>query len=61
MFAAVFFQAAMATIYVAIVVIMYHIVKMDSRNSALAYFAFRIIGAAFLFVGVVTLLLLIAS
>jgi hypothetical protein len=57
---AVFFQAAMATIYVAIAVITYPIVKMDSRNGALAYFAFRIIGAAFLFVGIVTLLLLLA-
>lgn len=57
---AVFFQAAMATIYVAIAVIMYPIVKMDSRNGALAYFAFRVIGAAFSFVGIVTLLLLLA-
>lgn len=57
---AVFFQAAMATIYVAIAVIMYPIVKTDSRNAALAYFAFRVIGAAFLFVGIVSLLLLLA-
>lgn len=59
MLVAVFFPAAMATIYVAIAVITYPIVKMDSRNGALAYFAFRIIGAAFLF-GIVTLLLLLA-
>ena len=59
-FVAVFFQAAMAIIYVAIAVIMYPIVKMDSQNNALSYFAFRIIGAAFLFVGIVTLLLLLA-
>ena len=59
-FVAVFFQAAMAIIYVAIAVIMYPIVKMDSQNSALPYFAFRIIGAAFLFVGIITLLLLLA-
>lgn len=57
---AVFFQAVMAIIYVAIAVITYPIVKMDSRNGALAYFAFRVIGAAFLFVGIVTLLLLLA-
>lgn len=56
---AVFFQAAMATIYVAIAVIMYPVVKMDSQNSALAYVAFRLIGAVFLFVGIVTLLLLL--
>lgn len=57
---AVFFQAVMATIYVAIAVIMYPIVKMDSPNGALAYFAFRVIGATFSFVGIVTLLLLLA-
>jgi len=56
---AVFFQAAMATIYVAIAVIMYPIVRIDSRNGALAYFAFRVIGAGSLFVGIVTLLLLL--
>lgn len=57
---AVFFQAAMATVYVLIAVVTYPIVKLDSRNGALAYFAFRVIGAAFLFVGIVTLLLLLA-
>lgn len=58
-FVAVFFQAMMAIIYVTIAVIMYPIVAMDSRTSALAYFAFRTIGAVFLFVGIVTLLLLL--
>ncbi|NJN17086.1 MAG: DUF4386 domain-containing protein [Oscillochloris sp.] len=57
---AVFFQAAMAVIYVAIAVIMYPLVRIDSRNSALAYVTFRSIGAGFLFVGIVTLLLLLA-
>jgi hypothetical protein len=57
---AVFFQAAMAVIYVAIAVIVYPLVKIDSRTSALAYVAFRSIGAGFLFVGIVTLLLLLA-
>ena len=50
----------MATVYVIIAVVTYPIVKLDSRNGALAYFAFRVIGAAFLFVGIVTLLLLLA-
>jgi len=54
---AVFFQALMAIIYVAIAVITYPIVKMDSQRSAIAYLVFRVTGAAFLFVGIVTLLL----
>lgn len=58
--AAVFFQAMMAIIYVAIAVITYPIVKIDSEKGALAYLVFRIIGAAFLFVGIITLLLLLA-
>lgn len=57
---AVFFQAAMACIYVTIAVVMYPVVRLDSETAALAYFAFRLIGAAFLFVGIVTLLLLLA-
>lgn len=56
---AVFFQAMMAIIYVAIVVITYPIVRRDNHSAAMAYLAFRIIGAAFLFVGIVTLLLFI--
>jgi hypothetical protein len=60
-FAAVIFQALMAIAYVAIAVISYPIVKADSQNSALAYFAFRTTGAAFLFAGIVTLLLLLAA
>ena len=61
LFAAVIFQAMMAIVYVAIAVITYPIVKVDSRTGALAYFAFRVTGAAFLFVGIVTLLLLLAA
>jgi len=56
---AVLFQALMAVIYVAITVISYPIVCMDSQKSALAYLAFRVIGASFLFIGIVTLLLFI--
>ncbi len=55
----VFFQASMAVVYVAIAVITYPIVKMDSDRNALAYMAFRLIGAGFLFIGIVTLLLFI--
>lgn len=60
-FAAVFFQAMMAIIYVIIAVITYPIVKIDSQTGAIAYLTFRAIGAAFLFVGIITLLLLLAS
>lgn len=57
---AVFCQAMMAIIYVAIAVITYPIVKMYSEKGALAYLVFRAIGATFLFVGIITLLLLLA-
>lgn len=60
-FAAVVFQALMAIIYVSIAAITYPIVKLDGRTGALAYFSFRATGAAFLFVGIVTLLLLLAA
>ncbi len=56
---AVFFQAAMATVYVWIAVLFYPVVKRHSKGLALAYFGFRIIGAAFLFVGIASLLLLL--
>lgn len=56
---AVFFQAAMATVYVCIAVLSYPIVKRHSEGLALGYFGFRIIGAAFLFVGIGSLLLLL--
>lgn len=56
---AVFFQAMMAIAYVAIAVITYPIVKMDNQGAAITYLAFRIIGAGFLFLGIITLLLFI--
>lgn len=56
---AVFFQSMMAVVYVVIAVVTYPIVEMDGRKGALAYVAFRLIGAVFLFVGIVTLLLLL--
>ncbi len=56
---AVFFQAAMATVYVCIAALSYPLVKRHSEGLALGYFGFRIIGAAFLFVGIGTLLLLL--
>jgi len=56
---AVFFQAAMATVYVCIAVLFYPVVKRYSKGLALSYFGFRIIGATFLFVGIGSLLLLL--
>lgn len=56
---AVFFQAAMASVYVCIAVVSYPLVKRHSDGLALGYFGFRIIGAAFLFVGIGSLLLLL--
>lgn len=56
---AVFFQAAMATVYVCLAVLFHPVVKRHSEGLALGYFGFRIIGAAFLFVGVGSLLLLL--
>lgn len=56
---AVFFQAAMATVYVCIAVLFYPLVKRHSEGLALGYFGFRIIGAGFLFVGIGSLLLLL--
>ncbi len=57
---AIFFQAMMAIVYVAIVVVTYPIVKIYSEQAALAYLVLRIIGAAFLFMGIISLLLLLA-
>jgi hypothetical protein len=56
---AVFFQFAMATVYVCIAVVVYPIIKKYNEGMALGYFGFRIIGAAFLFLGIVSLLLLL--
>lgn len=52
---AIFFQALMALIYVGIVVMTYPLVRLDSEGGATAYLMLRSIGAAFLFVGIVTL------
>jgi MFS family permease len=56
---AVFFQSAMATVYVCIAALLYPIIKRYHEGLAIAYFGFRIIGAAFLFVGIASLLLLL--
>lgn len=58
---AALFQSIMATVYVCVAVIMYPIVKRYSEGMAHAYFGFRIIGAVFLFIGVISLLLLLYS
>jgi hypothetical protein len=56
---AVFFQAAMAAVYVCIAVLLFPIIKRYRNDLAVGYFGFRIIGAAFLFIGIVSLLLLL--
>lgn len=56
---AVFFQFTMAAIYVCIAVLLYPIIKKYNEVYALGYFGFRIIGAAFLFIGIVSLLQLL--
>jgi hypothetical protein len=56
---AVFFQFAMAAVYVCIAALMYPVIKKYDNAIALGYFGFRIIGAAFLFLGIVSLLALL--
>lgn len=56
---AVFFQSAMAMAYVCIVAFFYPLIKKSGEGLAMGYFGFRIIGAAFLFVGIGSLLLLL--
>ncbi len=56
---AVFFQFAMASVYGLIAVIIYPVIKKYNEKIALGYFGFRIIGAMFLFFGIVSLLLLL--
>jgi len=56
---AVFFQAAMAITYTIITVLMYPILRQYNESLAISYFGFRIIGSAFLFAGIATLLLLL--
>jgi Domain of unknown function (DUF4386) len=57
---ALFCQFAMATVYACIAVLLFPIIKQYSEVMALGYFGFRIIGAMFLFVGIVSLLLLLS-
>jgi hypothetical protein len=56
---ATFFQFAMASVYVFIAVLLYPVIKQYDERIALGYFGFRIIGAMFLFIGIVSLLLLL--
>lgn len=56
---ATFFQFAMASVYVWIAVLLYPVLKQYNERIALGYFSFRIIGAMFLFIGIVSLLLLL--
>ncbi|MGP4082938.1 DUF4386 domain-containing protein [Pseudalkalibacillus sp. R45] len=54
-----FFQAAMAVVYVIIIVLLYPIIKKYNKTLAAGYFGFRIVGAGFLFAGIGSLLLLL--
>ncbi|WP_160308933.1 DUF4386 domain-containing protein [Paenibacillus sp. DMB20] len=54
-----FFQAAMAVVYVTITVLLYLIIKKYNKSLAVGYFGFRIIGSGFLFAGIGSLLLLL--
>jgi hypothetical protein len=56
---AMFFQFTMASVYVGISVVIYPIIKKFNEGIALWYFGFRIIGAAFLYIGIVSLMLLL--
>lgn len=57
---AIFFQALIAILYVAIAVLLYPVIRLAHKQAALAYLSFRICGAAFLFTGIVSLLLLLS-
>lgn len=56
---ATFFQFAMAFVYLCIAVLLYPVIKQYNERIALGYFGLRIIGAMFLFIGIVSLLLLL--
>lgn len=56
---AVFSQFAMATVYLLVAVLFYPIVKTCDERVALGYLGFRFIAAAFLYIGMVSLLLLL--
>jgi hypothetical protein len=57
---AIFFQAVMSAVYVCIAALLYPIIKRQNEYLAVAYFGFRIIGAAFLFLGIASLVLLLS-
>lgn len=57
---AAFFQFIMAAVYVWIAVLLYPIIKKYNEVLALSYFGFRVIGAVFLFIGIISLLLLLS-
>jgi hypothetical protein len=57
---AVFFQAAMAIAYVCIAALFYQVIKNHDGKLGTAYLGFRMIGAAFLFVGIASLSLLLS-
>jgi hypothetical protein len=52
-------QCVMAVTYTCIAVILYPILRRYNESAAIGYLGFRIIGAAFLYVGIVTLLSLL--
>jgi Domain of unknown function (DUF4386) len=56
---ATFFQFVMASVYVCIAVLLYPVIKQYNWRIGLFYFAFRLIAAMFLFIGIVSLLLLL--
>ncbi|MBW7476307.1 DUF4386 domain-containing protein [Paenibacillus oenotherae] len=58
-YVAIFSQAAMSVVYVIITALLYPIIKEYNKSLAAGYFGFRMIGAAFLFVGIGSLLLLL--
>lgn len=49
----------MAIVYTWIAALLYQILKDINKNAALGYFSFRIVGAGFLYLGIVTLLSLL--
>lgn len=57
---AVFFQFAMAFVYTCIAIVMYPTLEAYSKKMAMGYLGFRLIGSMFLFVGIVSLLLLLS-
>jgi hypothetical protein len=56
---AAFLQSAMAAVYVCIAVLFYQTIKSRNPGLAIGYFGFKIIGSAFLFIGTLSLLLLL--